>query len=102
MANDSTELRDILFATLRDLRKDKDPMDIERAKTISQVAQTAIGLAKVEIDHMKVIGVATNSSFLPAPIQPTTTGKLQVIAPPSPTGVVDQIIAANVTRHKCV
>lgn len=101
MANDTTELRNILFDTLRDLRDKKDPMDIERARTISQVAQTAIGLAKVEIDHMKITGTPSNSGFLPAPEQATTSTQQMVPAPPAQPGVAAQIVAANVTRHEC-
>jgi hypothetical protein len=103
MANDTIELRNILFDTLRDLRDKKDPMDIERARTISQVAQTAISLAKVEVDHMKVTGAPSSSGFLPAPATPTATGSStqQVPALPKTPGVAEQIMAANVTRHEC-
>lgn len=101
MANDTTELRGILFDTLRDLRNKKDPMDIERAKTISQVALTAIGLAKVEVDHMKITGAPSSSGFLPPPAAATSSQTQQVPALPAAPGVAAQIMAANVTRHEC-
>lgn len=101
MANDTTELRSILFDTLRDLRNKTDPMDIERAKTISLVAQTAIGLAKVEVDHMKITGTPSSSGFLPLAAPATTSQTQQVPVLPAAPGVAAQIMAANVTRHEC-
>ena len=56
MANDITELRTRLFETIAAL-KDKDkPMDIDRAKAISDVAQVIINSAKVEVEYMRVAG----------------------------------------------
>lgn len=55
MKNKMSDLRNHLFETLEQL-KDKDaPMDLARAQTISDVAQTIINSAKVEVDLMKVI-----------------------------------------------
>ena len=51
-----TELRGHLFAALRGLTDTNAPMDIERARAVSDVAQTIINSAKVEIEHMKVTG----------------------------------------------
>ena len=50
------DLREHLFATLDALRDKKKPMDIERAKTISHVAQTVINSAKAEVDYMRALG----------------------------------------------
>lgn len=101
MGNDAIELRNILFSTLRDLRDKNAPMDLERAKTISQVAQTTISLAKVEVDHMKVTGAQSTSGFLSALPAATSQSLQHVPAPPTAPGVAEQIIAANVTRHEC-
>jgi len=65
MANDATELREHLFATIRGL-KDKS-ISIEQAKAISDTAQTIINGAKVEVEYAKVVGAEIGSSFLPAP-----------------------------------
>ena len=54
MNNDITELRSALFDTLRALREGK--IDIDRASAINNTAQTIINSAKVEIDHMKLVG----------------------------------------------
>lgn len=63
-ANTITELRSHLFETLRDLKRDKNPMDIERAMAVSEVAQTIINSAKVEVDHLRVTG-GRGSGFIP-------------------------------------
>lgn len=54
----------MLFETMERLLDDDDPkMDLERAETISKVAQTVINSAKVEVDFIKHTG-AGGSSFL--------------------------------------
>lgn len=46
----------MLFDTLEGLRNKDKPMEIERAKAISDVAQVIINSAKVEVEHLKVSG----------------------------------------------
>jgi hypothetical protein len=61
------DLRDHLFDTLEALRDKEHPMDLDRAKTIADVAQTVINSAKVEVDAARAIGAARlNTPFLPA------------------------------------
>jgi len=50
------DLRDHLFETLEGLRDPDQPLDLERARAISEVAQTIINSAKVEVELAKVIG----------------------------------------------
>lgn len=64
------DLREHLFATLEALRDPEKPMELDRARAISEVAQTIINTAKVEVDYAKVIGKDVASDFLPAPIRP--------------------------------
>lgn len=45
--NTMTDLRKHLFDTIAALRKEEDPMDIDRAKAVADVAQTIINTAKV-------------------------------------------------------
>lgn len=67
MANNITELRSHLFETIAAL-KDKDkPMDIDRAKAISDVAQVIINSAKAEVDYIKATGGVVESNFLGDP-----------------------------------
>lgn len=63
--NKIEDLRSALFDTLKDLRDKANPMDIERAKAVAEVAKVIVDTAKVEVDHMKLAG--GTSSFLPAP-----------------------------------
>lgn len=85
-------LREHLFATLAALRDPEQPMDIDRAKAVSDVAQTIINSAKVEVDFMRQTGQSAPSRFLlsagqvPMEITPTTTGTKEV--------------SAGVTRHR--
>jgi hypothetical protein len=54
--NNIDKLREHLFATL-DALADKDkPMDIDRAKAISGVAQTIINSAMVEVKYAQATG----------------------------------------------
>ena len=62
--NNVDKLREILFETLGDLKNKQNPMDIDRAKAISDVAQTIINTAKVEIEHAKVTGSTHTTRFL--------------------------------------
>lgn len=63
MKNKIEDLRNHLFATLEALADDEKPMEIERAKAISEVAQTIINSAKVEVDFMKVTGAELPKFF---------------------------------------
>lgn len=64
MANNITELRSHLFETIAAL-KDKDkPMEIDRAKAISDVAQVIINSAKAEVDYIRATGGVVESEFL--------------------------------------
>jgi len=65
MQNRIEDLRNHLFATLEALQDDENPMDITRAKAISDVAQTIINSAKVEVDFLKATGARRGSGFIP-------------------------------------
>lgn len=64
MKNKISDLRNHLFETLEALKDKESPMDLERARTISDVAQTIINSAKVEVDFMRQTG-AIGSGFIP-------------------------------------
>ena len=63
MKNKMEDLRNHLFAALEGLADEEKPMDIERARAISEVAQTIINSAKVEVNFIKEVGRGS-SSFL--------------------------------------
>lgn len=67
MKNKIEDLRNHLFATLEALQDKDKPMDLDRAKTISDVAQTIINSAKVEAEVMRVAGSTQGSGFIPLP-----------------------------------
>ena len=56
MAKNLEDLREHLFATLDALRDKTKPMEIERAKAISDVAKQVIESAKAEVAYVKAIG----------------------------------------------
>lgn len=87
MSNETiADLRAELFATLRGLTDKTNPMEIERAKAVSDIAQTIINSAKVEVEHMKVAG-GKGSGFIPEPARTLP-------------GIVEQRPGLTVRRHK--
>jgi hypothetical protein len=60
------DLRDHLFATLQALRDPVKPMDVDRARAIAEVARVVVDTAKVEVQHMDLVG-GRGSGFLPEP-----------------------------------
>lgn len=69
MNNDINELRNILFETLRELNNKENPMDIKRARSISDTAQVIINTAKVEVDYYRATGEVASTNFIPTEIQ---------------------------------
>ena len=65
MKNRIEDLRNHLFATLEALQDDERPMDLDRAKTIADVAQVVINSAKVEVDFIKTTGQTHATDFIP-------------------------------------
>lgn len=65
MSKDIEALREHLFATLEGLQSKDNPMEIERAKAVAEVAQTIINSAKVEVEHLRVTGQVGGSGFIP-------------------------------------
>lgn len=56
--NKISDLGDHLFETLEALKDKDQPMDLDRARTISAVAQTIINVAKVEVEMVEAVGGA--------------------------------------------
>jgi hypothetical protein len=65
MRNKMVDLRNHLFATLEALQDPDKPMELARAKTIADVAQTLINSAKVEVDFINAVGGHAVSDFIP-------------------------------------
>lgn len=58
-----TQVRQSLLDTLADLRNRENPMDVDRARAVAQVASVLVDTAKAEIDYIKATG-ADRSDFL--------------------------------------
>ena len=79
MAEKIEDLRAHLFDTLRALKDKEQPMDLDRAKAIADVAQVIINSAKVEVDYMRLRG-DKGSGFVPEEKQiPGTTDKPRLV-----------------------
>lgn len=73
--NTISDLRDVLFQTLQDLRSVKNPLDLDRARCVTEVAGKIIDAAKVEVDFVKAVG-GQGSGFIPTALpKPTSTGE---------------------------
>lgn len=55
-----------LLATLKDLRNREQPIDIDRARAVAQVASVLVDSARVEVDYIKATG-QNAAPFLEAP-----------------------------------
>ena len=63
MKHSIDDVRGHLFAVLECLQDNDNPMDIDRAKTIAQVAGVLVDTARVEVDFCRVTG-GTGSGFI--------------------------------------
>lgn len=84
------QVRQSLLDTLTDLRNKEQPMDIERAKAVAQVASVLVDTAKVENEYLKITG-QDNSKFLEQPVDDSQ--RITTVASPFPT-------VGNITRHR--
>ena len=100
MSRTIADLREHLFSTLDNLRDKTNPMDIDRAKAVAEVAQTIINSAKVEVEHLKATGNTGGSGFMALP-DATGTGKLGTIHNPDKgtTTTVSLLEGARRTVH---
>lgn len=81
MKNRMTDLRNHLFETLEALKDPEKPMDVDRARAISQVAQVLVDSAKVEVDFIKVTEAVVEGKFFDSPIdEPRPTSQMRRLA----------------------
>jgi hypothetical protein len=62
--NKLTDLRNHLFETIERLKDEEKPMEVARALAVSNVAQTIIDSAKVELKALELAGSGHASEFL--------------------------------------
>lgn len=66
--NKIADLRDHLFETIEALKDTENPMEIQRARAISEVAATIIDSARAEVELVKAVGGSgTGSGFFCLP-----------------------------------
>lgn len=65
MKNKMTDLHNHLFATLEALQDPDKPMDIDRAKTVADVAKVLVDAARVEVEMVKATGGRGGTGFIP-------------------------------------
>ena len=87
MKNKIEDLRNHLFATIEALLDEDEPMELDRAKAVKDVAQTVINSAKAEIAYVNATGALADSGFFPnSPRKPDmkglpdTSGKVRKIS----------------------
>jgi hypothetical protein len=78
MKNGITDLRNHLFATIEALTDPDNPMDIGRAKAVSDLAQTIINSAKLELEFRDKIG-GLGTGFIPEDRQPSANPNLRAL-----------------------
>lgn len=65
MKNKIEDLRNHLFATLEALQDEDNPMDVDRARAVRDVAQVVVNTAKAEIAFLKETGAVGGTEFFP-------------------------------------
>lgn len=90
--NNIQELRNILFESMRALKKGASAEDIAIAKAKSELAQTIINSAKIEVDYIRASGgKSTGTGFI---AEQQASGKNPALAP---AGISHP--APGITRH---
>jgi hypothetical protein len=65
MKNKIEDLRNHLFATMESLMDPENPMEINRAKAIADVAQVIVNSVKMEVDFLKATDRTQGTGFIP-------------------------------------
>lgn len=87
-------VRQCLMDTLADLRNKAQPMDVDRARAVAEVAAVLVNTAKVELDYLKLTG-QDRSNFLECAPDPEYAQLGNVAgATPLPNGI------SSITRHR--
>lgn len=89
-----TDMREHLMETLAALRDRENPMDVDRARAVAQVAGVLVDSAKAEIEYIKATGARGDSVFI-SPLNPdpdrllneSSTGEIKR----TPTGFVHRM-----------
>lgn len=64
MADSIDELRTLLFETIRAVKDPANPLGLDRAKAVGDLAQVIINTAKVEVDFLRANPAASGTGFI--------------------------------------
>ncbi|WP_427310515.1 hypothetical protein [Cupriavidus sp. H39] len=81
-SNNISTVRQHLLDTLADLRNRDNPMDVDRARAVADVARVLVDSAKVEVDFVKASGASGWDFLQPEAPQGDAPG-----LPPGITGI---------------
>lgn len=69
MKNKIEDLRNHLFAALEGLADRDNPLELERAKAIADVARVIVDSAKAEVQFIQATGRSTGTGFISLPAE---------------------------------
>ena len=98
MANTIDDLRSHLFETLAALKDKENPMELDRARTVADVARVLVDSAKVEVEFLKVTGATRSTGFLPESDPPAAP---RLPGPVTPAAAVLHAGTAVTPRDQC-
>lgn len=61
-----TDMREHLMQTLAALRDRENPMEVDRARAVAQVASVLVDSAKVEVEYIKATDQSSSEFLAPA------------------------------------
>lgn len=91
-----TDMREHLMETLAALRDRENPMDVDRARAVAQVASVLVDSAKVEVDYIKATGAQGDSLF----ISPLNSNPDRLLGSNSPQGEIQKTATGFIHRMK--
>ena len=89
-----TDMREHLMSTLAALRDRDNPMDVDRARAVAQVAGVLVDSAKVEVDYIKATGATGDSLF----ISPLNSEPERLLNGQQPKGEIERTPTGFVRR----
>jgi hypothetical protein len=91
-----TDMREHLMQTLASLPDRENPMDVDRARAVAQVAGVLVDSAKVEVDYIKATGASGDSLF----ISPMNNDPSRLLSGGDSKGAIERTPTGFVHRMK--
>lgn len=97
-----SDLREILFETLNRLNDKENPMEVDRAKAVAEVAQVVINSAKVEVEHLRITNGGGGTGFLGPALPAPAPAEGRPVVQRAPNGVTTTSVkdGVTITRHQ--